>query len=75
MKKEREVLEESLELLDQSDLQEREYETRMARSDCMNCSQTIKLQSVYVCNSFQGAPGNRGFPGQDGLAGAKVGPV
>lgn len=24
-------------------------------------------------DSFQGAPGNRGFPGQDGLAGAKVG--
>lgn len=25
-------------------------------------------------DSSQGAPGNRGFPGQDGLAGAKVGP-
>lgn len=24
-------------------------------------------------DSLQGAPGNRGFPGQDGLAGAKVG--
>lgn len=28
---------------------------------------------TYLCASFQGAPGNRGFPGQDGLAGAKVG--
>lgn len=27
---------------------------------------------VVLC---QGAPGNRGFPGQDGLAGAKVGDV
>lgn len=41
VKKEREVREESLELLDQSDLQEREYVTRMARSDYMNCSLTI----------------------------------
>lgn len=30
---------------------------------------------MCLCDSFQGAPGNRGFPGQDGLAGAKVGPV
>lgn len=28
-----------------------------------------------ICDSLQGAPGNRGFPGQDGLAGAKVGPT
>lgn len=27
-----------------------------------------------ISDCFQGAPGNRGFPGQDGLAGAKVGP-
>lgn len=25
-----------------------------------------------MCFYFQGAPGNRGFPGQDGLAGPKV---
>lgn len=28
---------------------------------------------MLFIDSFQGAPGNRGFPGQDGLAGAKVG--
>ncbi len=34
-----------------------------------------QTNKMYLCDSFQGAPGNRGFPGQDGLAGAKVGPV
>lgn len=31
------------------------------------------LSNVPLSDSSQGAPGNRGFPGQDGLAGAKVG--
>lgn len=31
--------------------------------------------SVCLCACSQGAPGNRGFPGQDGLAGAKVSPA
>lgn len=48
VKKEREVLEESLEALDQSDLQEREYVTRMAKSDITNYLLIIKLQSDNI---------------------------
>lgn len=33
----------------------------------------VQSNQIYLCDSLQGAPGNRGFPGQDGLAGAKVG--
>lgn len=37
----------------------------------------MQLLTVFLVmcfsDSLQGAPGNRGFPGQDGLAGAKVG--
>lgn len=35
----------------------------------------VQSHQIYLCDSLQGAPGNRGFPGQDGLAGAKVGCV
>lgn len=69
VKKEREALEENLELLDHSDLQERECVIHLFKSDNADHIQCTLTES-HLC--LQGAPGNRGFPGQDGLAGAKV---
>lgn len=39
------------------------------------CWKNILRQWSRVCDFFQGAPGNRGFPGSDGLPGPKVGEI
>lgn len=73
VRKEREEPEENLELPVHWDHQERES-VFIFTVNCWKSDFFLSRINIKMWFSIQGAPGNRGFPGQDGLAGAKVGP-